>query len=126
VGIACDLIDLRTIRPLDRATIEASVRRTGRLLVLDTGVVAGSVSGEIITSVIETCWESLKAAPQRLAMPDGPEPTSPALTKDFYVRAEHIVAKVGAMLGRDFDASVLAGQRTYPHDVPGDWFSGPF
>ena len=125
-GVHCDLIDLRTIRPLDMAAIVASVERTGRLLVLDTGVAVGSVSGEIIAGVTERCWDALKAPPQRLAMPDSPEPTSHALTRDFYVRAEHVAAKIGAMLGRPVEAERLAEQRRHPHDVPGDWFAGPF
>jgi len=125
-GVKCDVIDLRTIRPLDLDAIAASVRRTGRLLVLDTGVVTGSVAGEIVAAISERCWSDLRAAPKRVAMPDSPEPTSAALTKDFYNRAEHVVAAVGAMLGRDFDAGLLAERRKGPYDVPGDWFTGPF
>src|SRR6185503_15844017 len=47
-GIGCELIDLRTIRPLDWDTVEQSVRRTGRLLVLDPGTLTGSVAGEVV------------------------------------------------------------------------------
>lgn len=125
-GIKCDLIDLRTIRPLDFETIFASVRRTGRLLALDTGIGTGSVASDIIARVTAECWESLESAPQRLAMPEAPEATSPALTEHYHVRAEHIVEKVGSMLGRAMDGSALVAQRKYPHDIPGDWFSGPF
>jgi pyruvate dehydrogenase E1 component beta subunit len=125
-GVQCDVIDLASIRPLDMATIAASVRRTGHLLVLDTGAATGSVSGEIVTRVVEQCWGALQAPPRRLAMPDAPEPTSPALTRNFYPRAEHVVEAVGAMFGRSYDAQSLANQRTHPHDVPGAWFTGPF
>jgi pyruvate/2-oxoglutarate/acetoin dehydrogenase E1 component len=125
-GIKCDLIDLRTIRPLDFDTIRASVRRTGRLLALDTGVGTGSVASEIIAKMTSECWDNLQASPERLAMPEAPEATSPALTEHYHIRAEHIAEKVGAMLGRPIDGSVLIAQRKYPHDVPGDWFSGPF
>jgi pyruvate dehydrogenase E1 component beta subunit len=59
-------------------------------------------------------------------MPDSPEPTSPALTKDFYPRAEDIVEKVGVMFGSFYDAQSLADQRAHPHDIPGNWFTGPF
>lgn len=125
-GVKCDLIDLRTIRPLDWPAIMDSVKRTGRLLALDTGNLTGSISGEIVARVATDCWTSLKAAPQRLAMPDFPEATSPALTKGYHIRAEHIAEKIGAMLGRDVKPSVLAEQRKHPSDVPGDWFTGPF
>jgi acetoin:2,6-dichlorophenolindophenol oxidoreductase subunit beta len=125
-GIHCDLIDLRTVNPIDWRLIERSVQRTGRLLALDTGTLTGSVSGEIVARIATTCWGSLKDAPQRLAMPDYPEATSPSLTEHYHVRAEHIAYRVGQMLNRDVRPDALAVQRKHPHDVPGDWFVGPF
>ena len=125
-GVNCDLIDLRTVRPLDWKAVLASVRRTGRLLVLDTGNMTGSLAGEIVARVATECWGTLKCAPQRLAMPDFPEATSPALTKGYHVRAEHIAERIGAMLAKKVEFQSLVDQRKHPHDVPGDWFSGPF
>lgn len=125
-GVSCDLIDLRTVRPIDWTTIETSVRRTGRLLALDTGYETGGIAGEIVAHVAETCWSSLKAAPRRLAMPDVPEGTSPALTEHYHVRAEHVAAAAGDLIGRQVEVSSLIAARRYPHDVPGDWFQGPF
>lgn len=125
-GIACDLIDLRTIRPLDFDAIAESVRRTGRLLALDTGFSTGSVAADIVARITSACWAELKDAPQWLAMPDFPEATSPALTKDYHVRAEHIAMAVAKMLGKMVDTGPLVAQRKHPHDVPGDWFTGPF
>ena len=125
-GINCDLIDLRTVRPIDWTSIEDSVRRTGRLLALDTGYLTGGIAGEIVARIASNCWSALAAAPRRLAMPDVPEATSPALTKGYHVRAEHIAATIGEMLGKSIDADALARQRQQPHDVPGDWFTGPF
>lgn len=125
-GIACDLIDLRSVRPIDWDTIGTSIRKTGRLLVLDTGNLTGSISGEIVARVSQDFWNFLSAAPQRLAMPDYPEATSPALTERYHIRAEHIAGKICSMVTRDVDVAPLAQQRGHPHDVPGDWFSGPF
>lgn len=125
-GIACDLIDLRTVRPIDWDCIFESVNTTGRLLALDTGFATGSVAGEVVARAAMECWHRLRAAPVRLALPDVPEATSPALTKDYHVRSEHIAAEVAKMLGQAMDVSELASQRQHPHDVPGDWFSGPF
>jgi pyruvate/2-oxoglutarate/acetoin dehydrogenase E1 component len=125
-GIHCDLIDLNTVRPIDWPAIETSVRKTGRILALDTGFATGSVAGEIIARVSMSCWKSLKTAPRRLAAPDYPEATSPALTKNYHVRAEHIAAEVGQMLEKPVETRSLIEQRKYPHDVPGDWFRGPF
>ncbi len=106
--------------------IEAAVQRTGRLLVLDSGNLIGSISGEIAARVTANCWAALKCAPQRLAMPDYPEVTGPSMTEGYHVRAEHIAEKIGAMLSRKVEFASLAQQRKHPLDVPGDWFSGPF
>jgi pyruvate dehydrogenase E1 component beta subunit len=125
-GVSCDLIDLRSLRPIDWPMIEASVRRTGRLLVLDGGHETGGIAGEIIAHIVTHCWPDLRAAPQRLAMPDVPEATSPALTEGYHVRAEHVAAAIAQLVGRDLETASLAAARQYPHDVPGDWFQGPF
>jgi Pyruvate/2-oxoglutarate dehydrogenase complex, dehydrogenase (E1) component, eukaryotic type, beta subunit len=125
-GIACDLIDLRTVRPIDWPAIEASVRRTGRLLALDTGYLTGGIAGEIVARMATECWPAFRAAPVRLAMPDAPEATSPSLTEHYHVRAEHIARAVGALVGRPIECTALTATRKHPHDVPGDWFKGPF
>ena len=125
-GIGCDLIDLRTVRPIDWPLIEASVRRTGRLLALDTGHTTGGIAGEIVARIAGSCWSSLRAAPQRLALPDIPEPTSPSLTEHYHVRAEHVAAAIGTLVGQTVETASLAAARRHPHDVPGDWFKGPF
>lgn len=125
-GVTCDLIDLRSVKPIDWELIFDSVRKTGRLLVLDTGAFTGSVAGEIVAWVSIECFDSLIQAPQRIALSDFPTPTSPALTKGFYAGAVEIANIAGNMLGKNFDLSILKEQRKFPHDVPGDWFKGPF
>ncbi|MCP4138374.1 MAG: alpha-ketoacid dehydrogenase subunit beta [bacterium] len=125
-GVSCDLIDLRTVKPIDWETVFCSVRKTGRLLALDTGVRTGSVAGEVIARVSMECFDSLKQRPERLALPDLPTPTSPSLTRVFYKRAEDIADMVGKMLGKDLHTDEIKQKRNYPHDVPGDWFKGPF
>lgn len=126
VGISVDILDLRTVAPIDWPAVFESVRRTGRVIALDTGTTTGSISGEIVARVAAECWDSLKTAPRRLAMPDFPEGTSQALTANYHVRAEDVVRLVGEMVGRPVDPAPLAAQRQHPHDVPGDWFKGPF
>lgn len=125
-GISCEIVDLRTLAPVDWPAVFESVRKTTRVLALDTGTMTGSVAGEVVARVASECWDSLAAAPRRLASPDFPEGTSPALTANYHVRAEHIAATVGKMLGRHIDPQPLADRRRHPHDVPGDWFKGPF
>lgn len=124
--VSVDLIDLRTVQPVDWETIFSSVRKTGRLLVLDTGVTTGSIAGEIVAKVSTELFSFLKTAPRRIAQPDFPTPTSQALTREYYKRAEDVVLVVGEMLEKDLDPVAVAARRTMPHDVPGDWFKGPF
>lgn len=125
-GIDCEVIDLRTISPLDWTAVFESVSKTGRLLALDNGHSNVSVAGEVIARTSMILWDKLKCAPQRLAMPDFPECTSPALTKNYHIRAEHIVAKVAEMLSRKVPVDSLIAERNYPLDIPGEWFKGPF
>jgi len=125
-GISCDLIDLRSVRPIDWQLVFESVRKTGRLLALDTGWETLSVASEIVARVSIECFDDLKAAPRRLGIPDCHTPTSPSLTKVFYRRAEHIVAKVSGLLGVTLDIEEIDQKRSCPYDVPGQWFKGPF
>jgi pyruvate/2-oxoglutarate/acetoin dehydrogenase E1 component len=125
-GIACDHLDLRSINPIDWPPIFESVRKSGRLLVVDSAHLTGSIAGEVVARVSEHCFDALSCAPARVALPDAPSPTSSALTRSYYPRAEQIVTAVGELLGRELDGSSLAAQRNTPHDLPGDWFKGPF
>jgi len=124
--IFCDLVDLRSVSPIDWESIFQSVRKTGRLLVLDTGSATGSIGGEIIARVCMNCYDDLKQAPQRIALPDYPTPTSFSLTKFFYQGAEDIIKKIIEMLDKTVSRKVLKIEKSYPHDIPGDWFKGPF
>ncbi len=125
-GVSCDLVDLRSVKPIDWEMIFDSVCKTGRLLALDTGASTCSVAGEIVARVSMECFDHLKQAPRRLALPDFPTPTSLSLTRVFYKRTEDIIGMVGKMMGKEIDMTNLGKQRNFPHDVPGDWFKGPF
>ena len=125
-GVSCEIIDLRTVKPLDWKTVLDSVAKTGRLLALDSGFTTGSVAGEIVARVAMEKFNELKSAPARLAMPDIPEPTSQALTKGFYVRAVDIASKALEMVGKDTSTVIDDLPEPVPHDVPGEWFKGPF
>lgn len=126
-GISAELIDLRSIKPIDWSTLEKSIAKTGRLLVLDTGVMTGSVSSEIITHAVEHNFEQLKTAPKRLTLPDIPEPTSYELTKKYYFGAKQIAEKAHQLVTNQQENDLYQGlERSGHHDVPGDYFKGPF
>lgn len=75
-GINAEVVDLRSLVPLDRETILNSVRKTGRMIVVDDDYQSYGVSGEIIATVTEAAFGSLKSAPSRVAYPDIPVPFS--------------------------------------------------
>jgi pyruvate/2-oxoglutarate/acetoin dehydrogenase E1 component len=125
-GIDCEVIDLRSVKPIDWPLIIESVKKTGHLVALDTGHATGSVASEIVANISINCWEYLIQAPVRVAMPDYPEGTSFALTKNYHPRAEEIAIKIAHIFNFKIDDMKLLRSQTYPHDVPGDWFSGPF
>ncbi len=95
-GIEAEVVDLRSLVPLDRATVNASVAKTGRLLVVDEDYLSYGVSGEIIASVVEA-GTILKSPPTRIAFPDIPIPFSPALERPALPSATKIVAAITTM-----------------------------
>jgi len=78
-GVAAELFDLRTIRPLPLDAIMESVRRTNRLLCVEENHSAGGWGGEVVSAVVANAFDFLDAPPGRLTLPDHPMPYSPAL-----------------------------------------------
>lgn len=93
-GINAELIDLRSVKPWDKEMIISSVRKTGRLVVADSGWRSGGVAAEILATIAEEAWDALKAPPARVALPDLPAPTSRTLEAAYYPRAQHIADTV--------------------------------
>jgi len=125
-GISCDLIDLRSTSPIDWDKIYKSVKKTGKLLALDSSSSSFSVASEIIARTSMNCHDMLSCPPRRLALEDMPSPTSFGLSKQYYIGAEEIFNSVLEILKRDSINSEDRFQKDHPHDVPGDWFKGPF
>ena len=125
-GVECEIVDLRTLSPIDWPKISDSISKTKRLLALDSGAQTGSIAGEIIARAAMEHHDEMLVAPRRLAMPDVPEPTSFGLTRGFYVRSSNIFEEVMNMLGKTPKSGVNPLVEPAPHDVPGTWFKGPF
>jgi len=125
-GVTCDVIDLRTLNPIDWDTIFTSVTKTGRLVAVDSAAITGSVAGEIVARVTTDAFADLRTAPIRVAQPDIPEPTSHGLTEGFHVSARTIAEAALTSMGAEIPMSIAALDVSTPHDVPGPWFSGPF
>lgn len=98
-GITSDVFDIRVLNPLRLDNIIESVRKTGRLLVVDGDWSTCGMAGEIIAKVVENIDIScLKASPARITLPDSPAPTSKNLEDNYYIKEEHIINKVKALL----------------------------
>ncbi len=91
-GISVEVIDLRTLVPLDKETIINSVRKTHRLLVVDEDYLSYGMSGEIVAIVAENALEYLDAPPRRVAVPDVPIPYSNTL-EDFVIPSAERIAQ---------------------------------
>lgn len=96
-GISVEIIDLRTLVPLDKQTILNSVAKTGRLLVVDEDYLSYGLTGEIIAVVAESALSSLKVPPRRIAVPDVPLPYSRPLEKFVLPSKDKIVKLVKEM-----------------------------
>ena len=97
-GIDAEVIDIRTVAPLDEATIITSARKTGRVVVIDTGPHTGGVSAEIAARVSRLAFRELSAPVERVALPDVPTPCSHTLEAAFYPTADTIVGAVDNLL----------------------------
>ncbi len=93
-GISCEVIDLRTIRPMDKDAILKSVKKTNRLVILEEAWPFASVSSEITYFVQEQAFDYLDAPIQRITTADTPAPFSPELLKEWLPNASDVVKAV--------------------------------
>ena len=96
-GIDAEVIDLRTLKPLDEQIIAESLKKTGRLLVVDTGWAMGGVCAEIGCLAAEKWFHHLKAPVRRVGLPDVPTPAGYTLEQFYYPDAQKISAVVREM-----------------------------
>ena len=101
-GIDCEVIDLRTINPLDMTTILASLEKTGRLLVVEEGHKSFGVGAELSARVMEQGFDLLEGPVRRVATLDTPIPFSPVLEKAAIPNPDKIAAVVKDMLGATY------------------------
>jgi pyruvate dehydrogenase E1 component beta subunit len=90
-GISAEVIDLRSLVPLDRDAIAESVAKTHRLMVVDEDYQSFGMTGEVIATVVERSFDYLDAPPARVATPDTPIPYSRPLEQFALPSAERIV-----------------------------------
>jgi len=92
-GASVEVVDLRTLLPLDRETVSESVRKTSKVLLLHEDTRTGGMAGELAASIIESVFEYLDGPIVRVTAPDTPVPYSPPLEDAFLPNAEKVVEK---------------------------------
>jgi pyruvate/2-oxoglutarate/acetoin dehydrogenase E1 component len=99
-GINAEVVDLRTLAPLDTETVLDSVRKTGRLICIEEGTRTGGVGAEVAARAVEEAYEYLDAPIRRIAAPDIPIPFSPVLEEAALPKLDDIVQTVLELLQR--------------------------
>ena len=126
-GIQVEIVDVRTLKPLDAECILASVSKTGRVVVADAAWRTLGFAAELLALVAEETFGALKCPPRRVTLPDVQIPTSPAISVHAYPRAVHLVNAVRTMMGLPTVTEEEADiPRSVPLDVPDQSFTGPF
>ena len=90
-GIELEILDLRTLLPLDNAAIAATVEKTSRVIILHEDTKTGGIAGEIAAIINEEAFDALDAPITRIAALDAPVPFSPPLEKAFLPKVEDVV-----------------------------------
>ncbi len=93
-GIDVEVIDLRSLKPLDEALLVESVKKTGKLVIADAGWRTCGVGAELAALVVEKAFEYLKTPITRVSLPDSPAPASSALEEVYYPKARDIISAV--------------------------------
>lgn len=103
-GIEAEIIDVRTVAPLDLTTILESVERTGRLVVVDEDTPRCSVASDIVALVSSRAFDRLTAAPRMVTPPHTPVPFAPVLEDAYIPSPERVVEAVLATAGQEVAA----------------------
>jgi len=99
-GISCEVIDLRSLVPLDKACILDSVRRTGRLVVVHEACRFCGFGAELAAMVAEEAFDALKGPVKRVGAPQSPVPIAPTHEKIFKPGPENVVLAVREAMGK--------------------------
>lgn len=93
-GVSVEVIDLRTLKPLDVESVTSSVRKTGRLVCVEEGNVFGGTGAEVASTVMENCLEYIDGRMVRVGKPDVPIPASTAAEKHLLPDVGRVVAAI--------------------------------
>src|SRR5271154_7180545 len=97
-GVSAEVIDPRTIVPLDREKIANSIKKTGKLVVIDESPSSCSFAAELLAIAVEDCFRDLKVTPKRICSLPVPNPFSPVLENQMIPSVDRIVSEVHDMM----------------------------
>lgn len=134
LNIKCEVINLRILKPLNIKKITTSVKKTKRLLLIDTGWTEYGISAEILSKIIEKNKIKFLYNPKRIGTNNHPTPASRALIKNYYVSYKNICQEVAKMfqfnkIKRNKIKFLLKKEEAnneYFIDIPDKNFKGPF
>jgi pyruvate dehydrogenase E1 component beta subunit len=125
-GVDAELIDLRSIKPLDSNSIIESVKKTGQVLIVDSGHEFSGFASEIVKLIVTNSFSSLRSAPSVIAERDVPEPTSHGVIGDFKFGAFEIAQKAFELIKKTVPIECKNSLKPLLSDVPDENFKGPF
>jgi len=96
-GIDCEVVDLRTLRPMDKETILNSVRKTGKVVVVSEGCYTGGAAAEIGMVIMENAFDNLDCPVKRVCAVEVPPPMSPVLVNAMIPNEERVIEAVKGM-----------------------------
>jgi pyruvate dehydrogenase E1 component beta subunit len=99
-GVEVEVIDLRSVKPLDEKLLFESLKKTRKLVIVDGGWKTCGMAAEISALVSENVFDYLRAPISRVTLPDAPAPASCTLEKDYYPDSKTIMGAVKAILKR--------------------------
>ena len=130
-GILIELFDLRILRPLKLNKVFQSVKKTGRLITIDTGFKFLGMGSEICSQVTEICFKYLKRPPYRMGFPDHPNPSSRGYLKNVFPNTTEICMKIikDLSINKNIEKKILDDIKLLKGkyiDIPNPSFKGPF
>lgn len=135
LGINCELIDMRSVSPMDYKTVVNSVKKTKNLVVADVGHSFMNVANELIYAVNEVLFDVLENPCKKIALPNYPAATSHFMMRDYYNNSYDLFRYI--LKVKNYNIDLINNKMRYtinkildtsskPHDVPNVDFFGPF
>ncbi len=100
MGVSLEVIDLRTLKPLDTAAVCGSVKRTGRLVVVEESPQTGGSGLQLVEAAVSECFRDLKTPPKRIASIDAPLPAASSLEAAAVPSVDRVVGEIASLLGK--------------------------